>query len=90
MTELRKHLAASHARRRLQLGGLIAGIAENLYAFGCINGDILKIEEGTRLVSLVSLLEKLAGELGANRHDKAATLRALIAEIKNERPEATP
>jgi hypothetical protein len=50
-------------RRRKQVADLIERTANSLEKIAIINNDIMTIEEGTRLVSLVALLERLASEL---------------------------
>lgn len=51
------------SRRRLQVAQLLDNVCKHLQSVANINSDILDIEEGTRLISLVSLLEKLVDEL---------------------------
>jgi len=53
-------------RRRKNIAGILYNTARHLQNVANINADILEIEEGTRLVSLVSLLQKLSAEMDQN------------------------
>jgi hypothetical protein len=64
---------ASRSLRRKQIAGLVKRVSQHFNAIANINGDVLNIEEGVRLVSLASLLESLAVELATTeQHNGAA------------------
>jgi len=53
-------------RRRKQVADILDRTASHLQSIVNINADILEIEEGTRLVSIVSLLQKLSATMEPN------------------------
>jgi len=57
---------AGRSRRRKNIAGILDNTAGHLQNIANINADILEIEEGTRLVSLVSLLQKLSADMNQN------------------------
>ena len=59
---LNRHIAALH-RRRKNIADILDNAAKHLQSIANLNVDILDIEEATRLVSLVSLLQKLSADL---------------------------
>jgi hypothetical protein len=57
------HSIVGRPRRRKQIAALLLQTSQHLQIIANVNADILEIEEGTRLVSIVSLLEKLSIEV---------------------------